>query len=413
MTESSRVERCRICDGPDLDVVLDLGSTPLANAFVDPQHAEVAERHYPLEVVRCSRCGLVQLSLVVRPDILFGHYLYRTSASIPMVAHLDGLAESMTTQFAPPGSFVVEVGSNDGVLLGLLRDRGVTVLGVEPASNLRAVAKARGVETLTEFFGPDVAKRIAAERGRAKVVVGNNVLAHIADLRGVAMALEALLDDEGVFVAEVPYLADLLARVEYDTIYHEHLSYFALTPLRWLFEPVGLELFDAVRIPAHGGSVRLYASRKGKRTPSRRLLEGLAAEDSMGIGKSATYVDFATRVRASRDALRATVEELRVKGNRLGALGATAKSCTLLNYCGIGRESIEFVADSTPEKQGLLTPGTHIPVREEKALLDEQPDFALLLAWNYEDAILERHAAYLARGGRFIHPIPLAHFLPA
>jgi novobiocin biosynthesis protein NovU/D-mycarose 3-C-methyltransferase len=286
------------------------------------------------------------------------------------------------------------------------------VLGIEPAANLAAQASADGLETWTEYFGTPVARRIVAERGRAKVVIANNALAQIDDLIDVATAVETLLDDDGVFVAEVPYLAHLLERVEYDTIYHEHLSYFAVAPLEKLFAGVGLQLFDVRHLPTHGGSIRIYVGRPGAHPPTADLAAARAAERDAHLGDPAAYAGFAERVSASRDALRKLLADLVRSGHRVAGLGATAKSCTLLHYCGIGTETIDFIGDSTPLKQGLLTPGTHIPVRAESSILDGRSDRVLLLAWNYADAIMGRHSDFIARGGRFIHPIPLARLVP-
>jgi novobiocin biosynthesis protein NovU/D-mycarose 3-C-methyltransferase len=407
-----RLERCRICGSRDLVSFLDLGETPLANAFVAPERRDDREERFPLEVLRCASCGLVQLSVIVRQDILFGHYLYATSASAPMVEHFAALAQEVVQRFAPRGSLVVEVGSNDGVLLRPLRSAGLAVLGVEPAANLAAQANAEGLETWPEYFATPVAHRIVAERGRVKLAIANNALAQIDDLRDVAASLSVLLDDDGVFVAEVPYLAHLLERVEYDTIYHEHLSYFAIAPLETLFSQVGLELFDLRHLPTHGGSIRMYAGRRGARPPTAELVAARAAERDARLAEAATYARFAERVAESRDALRALLGDLVRTGHRVAGLGATAKSCTLLHYCGVGRESIDFIGDSTPLKQGLLTPGTHIPVRNEAAIFEDGVDRVLLLAWNYADAIMRGHVDFIARGGRFVHPIPLARLLP-
>ncbi len=407
-----RVERCRVCGGRDFDRFLDLGTTPLANAFVEPARAAEPELRFPLEVLRCERCGLVQLSVVVSPDLLFRRYLYATSASAPMVEHFTRLADEVVRRFAPPGSLVVEIGSNDGALLRPLRERGANVLGIEPAHNLGALANAEGLETWEEFFSTRVARRIVNDRGNPKVVLANNVLAHVDDLHELVAALDLVLDADAVFIAEVPFVGDLLDRVEYDTIYHEHLSYFAIAPLEALFKSVGLELFDVRRLTTHGGSIRIHVGRRGLHAGTPDLEAARAAERSAGLNAGAPYARFASGVAASRDALHGLIGELRSDHRGLAAVGATAKSCTLLNYCGIGAESIAFVADSTPLKHGLLTPGTHIPVRPESALLEELPEYALMLAWNYADAIMRRHADYIARGGRFIHPIPLARLMP-
>ena len=407
------VRACRVCGSSGLDVFLSFGSTPLANAFVHPERATEIERRYPLETMRCERCGLVQLTVVVRPEVMFTNYLYESSASDPMVAHFAAYADEVVSRFVPHGSLVVEIGSNDGVLLAPLAARGARVVGVEPATNLARVANSAGYETWNEFFDADVARRIAAVHGKAKAVLGNNVLAHIDDLAGSLAGLDELLDDDGVFVFEVPYLLDLLESVEYDTIYHEHLSYFHLAPLRKLFEGIGMEFFDMRRLPIHGGSIRVFACRAGQRERSREAGRTLSRESAARLDLNATYVGFTERVAASRAALRQMLASFKTEGRRIAGVGATAKGNTLLNFCEIGADTLDFIADSTPRKVGMLTPGMHIPIRDEGSISRIRPDYTLLLAWNFADAIVRKHSGYLAAGGRFIHPIPLARLYPS
>lgn len=409
MKDLESVERCRVCGSASFEPILDLGAMPLANTFVRPDRVAEPEPRYPLELVRCLACGLAQLTVVVSPEIMFRDYAYSSSYSPPLITHFTALADELISRYVAKGSLVVELGSNDGVLLRPLADRGARVLGIEPAANLAAVANAAGVETWNEFFGAGVAGRAAAERGRASAIVANNVLAHIDDLGELLTGIDALLADDGVFVAEVPYLRDLLSHVEYDTIYHEHLSYFALGPLAALFERGEMALVDVARLPIHGGSIRILAARRGRRQVSDALRASLEAEADLMT--SAPYAEFARRVVASRMALRGLLDAERASGHSLGGYGATAKGNTLLSYCGLGPEIIPYIADTTPYKQGLLTPGTHIPVVPEAELLARMPDRTLLLAWNYAEAILERRKDYLAAGGRFIHPIPLARLL--
>jgi novobiocin biosynthesis protein NovU/D-mycarose 3-C-methyltransferase len=410
LADAQRIDSCRACGSGAIDTFLSLGDMPLANAFRRPGAAD-AEARYPLELARCAKCGLVQLTVIVRPDILFNDYAYASSASRPMVAHFDDLAELIAKQLGAAGRLVVEIGSNDGILLAPLRRRGAKALGIEPAANLAALANAAGNETWNVFFDESIARQIVAERGMAAVVVGNNVLAHIADLPGVARSLALLLDADGVFVAEIPYLVDLIDRVEYDTIYHEHLSYFHLAPLEALFARHDLELFHADRLTVHGGSLRIRVARPGTHKRSDGLNALLASEDRAGLASERPVADFARRVEESREALRDMLASLRSAEKRIAGYGATAKGNTLLNYCGIGTETLEFIADSTPYKQGLLTPGTHIPVVPESAILERRPDFALLLAWNHADAIIASNADFLRSGGRFIHPVPMARVL--
>jgi hypothetical protein len=386
---------------------------PLANALLTGDQLEHQETRYPLEAVRCLDCGLMQLTVVVEPEVLFGNYLYTTSASTPMIQHFSAYADRIVPRFVPVGAFVVEIGSNDGVLLQALRDRGARPVGVEPAGNLAAHANNEGLETWNEFFSVDLARRMAQTHGLAEAVVANNVLAHVDDLEDMMSGVKALLSKTGVFVAEVPYLVDLLEHVEYDTIYHEHLSYFAIGPLVRLFERAGLELFDVQRQQVHGGSVRVFAGWPRRHERSPRLTDAIKREREAGLAQAGVYEEFARRIRRSRDALRTLVSSLKSEGRVVAALGASAKGNTLLNYCGLTSREVSFVADSTPLKQGLFTPGTRIPIREERVLLEERPYATILLAWNYADAIIPRFASYLSSGGRFIHPIPEARVIAA
>lgn len=407
-----RVTRCRTCGSTDLEQFLSLGVTPLANALVDPHSAVGAEAMFPLEVLRCIICRLVQLSVVVRPELLFAHYRYTSSASSPLIGHFDGLAATVVDRFAAIGRLIVEIGSNDGVLLRPLRARGVRVVGIEPAANLAEAANAAGLETVNAFFTRAIAAQIVGRVGQAAAVLANNVLAHIDDLDDVIAGLDALLAPDGVFVAEVPYVLDLIEHVEYDTIYHEHLSYFALAPLARLFGDRGFQLFDVERLPVHGGSVRIYAARAGRHPVSERL-ETLVRAEARTIGEADAYTRFAARVARSRVALREMLESSLASGRRVAGLGATAKGNTLLNYCGFGPREVAFIGDSTPLKHGLLTPGTRIPVLPEEEIFRRGVDDTLLLAWNYADAIIPRYEQYLRGGGRFIHPIPEARLITA
>lgn len=402
---------CRICSSEKLEPLLDLGRMPLANAFIEPADQRTEER-YPLELVRCPSCELSQLSFVVDPGTLFSTYRYTSSSSRPLHTHFEHYAAEVADRFLARDSLVVEIGSNDGILLAPLAARSFRVLGIEPAANIAALANERGLPTVNEFFGLEVAGRVRGEHGPAAAVLANNVLAHIDDLDDVVAGLDALLAPDGVFVAEVPYLLDLIEHVEYDTIYHEHLSYFALAPLARLFGDRGFQLFDVERLPIHGGSVRVYASRAGRQPVRARLTAALNAE-SGAIGEPGAYVRFAARVARSRDALREVLEASLAAGRRVAGLGATAKGNTLLNYCGLGPREVAFIGDSTPLKHGLLTPGTRIPVVPEEELLLRDVDDTLLLAWNYANAIIPRYEGYLRRGGRFIHPIPEARLIIA
>ena len=396
---------CRSCGGSDLQLVLALGNMPLANSLLSADQLNQPEPRFPLGLVFCPACALVQITVTVPPEQLFSNYLYLSSYSDTMLAHVRELTERLSRERAlSADSLVIEIASNDGYLLKNYVKSGIPVLGIEPAQNVAKVAVEHGVTTLTEFFGLQLGSRLAAEGHRADVVHAHNVLAHVADLNGVVSGINAVLKEDGLAVIEVPYVRDLIERTEFDTIYHEHLCYFSLSALDHLFTGHGLCIVDVERVAIHGGSLRIFVSRAG--SPSIAVTELLADERRLGLTSIGYYSDFADRVRRLRTKLRATLSELRSTGCSLAAYGASAKGSTLLNYVGIGTETLDFVADRSTVKQGLFTPGTHLPIVAPEKLLDAKPAYALLLVWNFADEILKQQAAYRMLGGRFIIPVP-------
>jgi C-methyltransferase C-terminal domain/Putative zinc binding domain/Methyltransferase domain len=376
---------------------------PLANSFIRPDELEKPEPRYPLELARCTACGHVQLSVTVPPEIMFRNYLYVSGTSDTIPAHFAAYAKDVAERFVPKGGLVVEIGSNDGTLLRAF-DRGtVRVLGVEPARNIAAMANAAGIPTLDEFFSEAIASEIAAKHGRAAAIIGNNVVAHIDDLHGLMNGVTNLLDERGVFVAEFPYLVDLLEKTAYDTIYHEHLSYFSVGSVDDLASRHGLRLIDVRRVGVHGGSIRVFIMRDGDRSPKVTAL--LALEESAGLRAGHPLGAFVQAVRRQREDLKRVLWEIR-SSRHLGGYGAPAKGNTMLNYCGIDRSVLDFIVDRSPLKHGLLTPGTHVPVEPPERLLTSNVRDTLLLAWNFADEILRQQEAYRSRGGRFIVPIP-------
>jgi hypothetical protein len=399
---------CRACGGPDLVQFLDLGSQPLANAFLPALDDARAEARFPLEVFVCANCGLVQLRHVIDPEVLFRNYVYVTGTSTTIARHNAAYAATVVELLGlGPQDLVVETASNDGSLLSCFASHGVRTLGVEPARNIADAARARGIDTVAEFFTEEAAAQLRAHHGGARAVIGNNVLAHVDDPSGFLRGMGALLEPGGLAIVEVPWLGEMIERREYDTIYHEHLSYFSVTALLRLCENAGLAARRVDRVPVHGGSIRLYAERAtGTITHAGEVLAIAAEEERAGLTSPRRLAAFGAGVAANRAILLALLAELRARGKRLAAYGAPAKGNTLLNYCGIGAESLICTFDRSPHKIGLYTPGSHLPVLSADRIREIAPDYLLLLAWNFAEEIMSQQAAFRAAGGRFIVPIP-------
>lgn len=408
--EYHKRQDCRVCGGRELTRFLELGPQPLANAFLDDAMLKAGEEEtFPLDVYVCHGCHHVQLLDVVSKETLFSHYLYFSTTTKTTPAHFAEYAREAVEKHSSMGDFIVEIGSNDGVLLSAIDPKERRVLGIEPASNIAAFArKERAIPTMNRFWTVETAQMVARDLGKAKVIISNNVIGHIDDLRGTTDAVRTLLEPDGVWMWEVPYLVDLVEKNEFDTVYHEHLSYFGLMGARAMLERGGLKLVDVKRFPIHGGTIRIYAKlASASDQPSAEVERLLKLEQDMKLDTVEPFLALGERVKQLRAELQKMLADLKRDGKRIVGYGAPAKGNTLLNYCGIDARVLEYCLDTTPVKQGLYTPGTHIPVVHPDIFAKNPPDVALMLAWNYEPEILGKEAKYHQAGGKFVVPIPM------
>jgi SAM-dependent methyltransferase len=399
--------KCRACGADRFGLILDLGFTPPADGFLSAAQLDAPEATFPLRLCRCVECGFLQLDHVVSPELLYqSDYPYESSITQTGLIHWRGMAERIVTRFGlGEKDLAVDIGSNVGVLLRAFQERGLRVQGVDPAPNIVEIAVKGGIDTECAFFGRDAVEKILSAKGKARVVTGTNVFAHVDDLNSLVDAVQALLTDDGVFVIEAPHACTLLEHLEYDTIYHEHLSYISLTPLVPFFARHNMSIIDVEQQKIHGGSLRIYVG-KGKHAPSANVSALLERESVALAPDGELLTTFASRVEANRQSLSWLLHSLKHEGKRLVGVSAPAKGMTLLNYCGIGRNLLDFVTEKSTLKVGRFTPGGHIPVVPDAALMEQRPDYALLLAWNFADEIMKNLESYRQAGGRFIVPIP-------
>jgi len=405
---------CRFCGTPLTESFVDLGATPLANSYIDPAAGDQLEPHFPLHTYVCGACFLVQLPAHESPEEIFSDYAYFSSYSDSWLEHVKSYCASMVDRFGiDKHARVVEVASNDGYLLQFFKDRGVPVLGIEPAANVAEVAEGKGIPTLVRFFGVQTAKRLAERGKQADLLIANNVLAHVPDINDFVAGLRMALRPSGVLTIEFPHLLKLLAETQFDTIYHEHFSYFSLSTAERILNSHGLKIFDVEELSTHGGSLRVFACRedndRAATTNPRRVKQ---AERKAGLDRIETYRLFDASARAVRHDLCDFLTGIKKAGKTIAGYGAPAKGNTLLNYCGIGPDLLAYTVDVSPHKQGRLLPGSRIPVLHPETIAERKPDYVLILPWNIKQEIIAKMGDIRKWGGRFVVPIPEVKVLP-
>jgi SAM-dependent methyltransferase len=403
-----RRHRCRLCDGSHLELALPITATPIADAYVPKERLGERQETYPLDLYLCTDCGHVQNVDIVDPEILFRDYIYVTSSSSGLVEHYRRYADVVTEQFEPKsGSLVVEIGSNDGSLLRFFKEKRFRVLGIDPAQRIAEEATTKGIQTLPQFFTEKLAQNIRVQHGPATIVTANNVFAHVDDLADIVRGIRVLLADDGVFVFEVSYLVDIVDRFLFDTIYHEHVSYHSIAPLERFFARLGMQLFDVQRISSKGGSIRGFAQRfpGGKNSVIPIIGDLLAIEAKRGFAELPVYRAYSKAIEARKRDLTRVVREARAMGKRIAGYGASTTVTTLAWHFDVA-DKLEFLLDDNPRKQGLFSPGCHVPVLPSEELYVSRPDYVIILAWNYAEPIMKRHKRFLDEGGRFVIPLP-------
>ncbi len=405
---------CRFCGTPLRHVFVDLGMSPLCETFLLPAELNRMEPFYPLKVWVCERCFLVQLQEYVSPAEIFTEYAYFSSFSTSWLQHAKSYSDMAVRRFGLGGSSnVVEIASNDGYLLQYFVEKGIPVLGVEPAANVAKAAIEKGVPTVVRFFGCQSAADLAGTHGKADLIIGNNVLAHVPDINDFVGGLKILLKPKGAVTMEFPHLWRLIEQNQFDTIYHEHFSYLSFSTVHEIFAAHGLKLFDVDHLSTHGGSLRIYACHaEDARAMEPRVQELLSAEEAAGFRSIDRYLSFSPQVEETKRALLAFLIEARRSGKSIAAYGAPGKGNTLLNYCGIRTDFVDYAVDRNPYKHGRFTPGTHIPIFPADRIREERPDYVLILPWNLKDEIVEQLSYVREWGGQFVVPIPRVTVCP-
>lgn len=403
-----KAKNCRVCKSRKLAKVLTLGPTPLANAFLNKQQLDVEEKYFPLDVYFCVSCSMVQLGHIVDPRILFGNYVYVSSTSPVFIKHFTDFAKYVFHTFGlDRKSLVIDIGSNDGILLKPFAKLGARVLGIEPADTIAKVAQKEGINTIVDFFSQKIAHKIVQNKGKANIITATNVFAHIDDLDEVIKGIKTLLTDDGVFIMEAPYLIDFIQRRYFDLVYHEHLSYWAIAPLITLFKRFDMKVFAVEKVSAHGGSIRVFIAKNTSRYKEDKSVKKFLEEEKKAkLANIDTYKNYASDILENKANLITILTSLKMEGKKIAGYGAPAKGNTLLNFFGIGTEILEYIIDDSPWKQGLYSPGKRIPVVPSQQLDNDNIDYMLILAWNFAESIMAKNVKFSRKGGHFIIPVP-------
>ncbi len=401
-------KQCRMCKSGNLYRFLDLGFAPASDAILSQQDLQEPETRFPLNVLQCQDCGLTQLGYVVHPEVLYGDkYKYESSITSTGKEHFFSMASSICQKLGiAKDSLVVDMGSNVGVLLEGFKNVGMKVLGIDPAVHICTIANGRGIETWQEFFNLETAKKVVQAKGQASVVTGTNVFAHIDDKDSLVKGLDVLLKPDGVFIFEAPYLVDLLEGLEYDTIYLEHLEYLSVKPLVGFFKQYGMEVFDVEHYDIHGKSIRVFICRKGVKPISPNVQKYLDLETQKGVYTKSVLDAFSRDVQRHKELLLGMLRDIKKEGKKVVGISAPAKGNTMLNYCNIGTDTLDYITEKSTIKVGHFTPGMHIPIVKEELLLKDKPDYGIIFAWNFAPEIMKNNQAFAGQGGKFIIPIP-------
>ena len=410
MTSEQCIRRsdCRLCSSTDLELAIELTPTPPANAFVRGDCLDIEQPKFPLDVYFCNSCSHVQLLDVVDPEYLFSEYVYLSGTSPIFIDHFRRYANQILSQFKPkPQSLVIDIGSNDGTLLSFFKEAGMSVLGIDPAKSIAEKTSNKGIETWDTFFDQEVANKINNLKGKASIITANNVFAHADDLKDIIQGIRSLLAPDGIFAFEVSYLADVISDTLFDTIYHEHLSYHSVEPLREFFKKNGMHMFSAYRVTTHGGSLRGICQLSGGSYEDDGSVSKLILQErSSALNDIHTYKSFAENIQKLKNDLNALLRTIKSEGQSIAGYGAPAKATTLMYHFGLGRETIDFIVDDSPLKQGLYSPGEHILIAPSSDIQKFKPNFLLVFAWNFADAIIRNNKTFSDSGGQFILPLP-------